>query len=86
MRLGASQLQIGQVELELVSKVIYETLDNPAKHTLMTLLRILLFGQIGSTKLVLPKWQNIDILNRDNRVFHFIQLHFHELLGKTFIL
>ena len=37
-------------------------------HTLMTLLRILFFGRIGSTKLVLPKWQNIDILNRDNRV------------------
>ena len=36
--------------------------------TLMTLLRILFFGRIGSTKLVLPKWQNIDILNRDNRV------------------
>ena len=34
----------------------------------MTLLRILFFGRIGSTKLVLPKWQNIDILNRDNRV------------------
>ena len=34
----------------------------------MTLLRILFFGRIGSTKLVLPKWQNIDILNRDSRV------------------
>jgi hypothetical protein len=36
--------------------------------TLMTLLRILFFGRIGSTKLVLPIWQNINILNRDNRV------------------
>ena len=36
--------------------------------TLMTLLKILFFGRIGSTKLVLPKWQNIDILKRDNRV------------------
>ena len=32
IRLGTSQLHIGQVEPELVFKVIYETLDDPAKH------------------------------------------------------
>jgi hypothetical protein len=41
-----------------------------SKVTLISLLRILFIGRIGSTKLVLPKWQNIDILNRDNRVGH----------------
>ena len=36
--------------------------------TLLSLLRILSLGRIGSTKLVLPKWQKIGILNRDRRV------------------
>ena len=36
--------------------------------TLIPLLRIPSLGPIGSTKLVLPKWQNIDILNRGIRV------------------
>jgi len=45
----------------------------------MTLLRILFFGRIGSTKLVLPKWQNIDILNRDNRVGDLNGLFFSRL-------
>ena len=36
--------------------------------TLLTLLRILFLGQIGSISYVLPIRQNIDILNRDIRV------------------
>ena len=36
--------------------------------TLIPLLRIPSLCRIGSTKLVLPKWQNIDILNRGIRV------------------
>ena len=38
------------------------------ESTLIPLLRIPSLGRIGSTKLVLPKWQNIDILNRGIRV------------------
>ena len=38
--------------------------------TLIPLLRIPSLGRIGSTKLVLPKWQNIDILNRGIRVIN----------------
>ena len=45
-----------------VSKVVVD-LD-----TLLSLLRIPSLGRIGSTKLVLPKWQKIGILNRDRRV------------------
>ena len=37
-------------------------------NTLIPLLRIPSLGRIGSRKLVLPKWQNIDILNRGIRV------------------
>ena len=37
-------------------------------HTLLTLLRILFLGRIGSISYVLPIRQNIDILNRDIRV------------------
>ena len=36
--------------------------------TLLSLLRILFLGRIGSTKLVLPKWQKLGILNRNRRV------------------
>ena len=36
--------------------------------TLLTLLRILFLGRIGSISYVLPIRQNIDILNRDIRV------------------
>jgi hypothetical protein len=50
------------IEMQRVNSGFLQTI------TLMTLLRIPYFGQIGSTKLVLPKWQNIDILIRDNRV------------------
>ena len=38
-------------------------------HTLLTLLRILFLGRIGSISYVLPIRQNIDILNRDIRVY-----------------
>ena len=38
------------------------------KVTLLTLLRILSLGRIGSIRYVLPIRQNIDILNRDIRV------------------
>ena len=42
---------------------------NLAKQiTLLTLLRILFLGRIGSISYVLPIRQNIDILNRDIRV------------------
>ena len=39
-----------------------------SSDTLIPLLRIPSLGRIGSTKIVLPKWQNIDILNRGIRV------------------
>ena len=50
----------------------------------MTLLRILFFGRIGSTKLVLPKWQNIDILNRDNRVSDKV-MNYDKRISRTYV-
>ena len=40
--------------------------------TLITLLRVPDLGQIGSTKLVLPKWHKYGTLNRVIRVMHII--------------
>ena len=50
-----------------------EELDKDSKlkqefRILITLLRILYLGQIGSTKLVLPKWHKYSTLNRVIRV------------------
>jgi hypothetical protein len=47
------------------------------KHmrTLLTLLRILFLGRIGSISYVLPIRQNIDILNRDNTRVHTPNVH-----------
>ena len=47
--------------------------DSERLVTLLSLLRILSLGRIGSTKLVLPKWQKIGILNRDRRVGYKIK-------------
>ena len=57
----------GPCELALMLKNLIKLLLD---LTLIHLLRIPSLGRIGSTKLVLPKWQNIDILNRGIRVVY----------------
>ena len=51
-----------------MSKIDHHMKLNSDETTLIPLLRIPSLGRIGSIKLVLPKWQNIDILNRGIRV------------------
>ena len=49
--------------------IVYQINEEDGKNmnTLLTLLRILFLGRIGSIRYVLPIRQNIDILNRDIR-------------------
>ena len=51
--------------------------------TLIPLLRIPSLGRIGSTKLVLPKWQNIDILNRGIRVVVYFSQFYAKIPKKN---
>ena len=53
---------------KVVSKVREPPKFNFGLPTLITLLRIQYLGQIGSTKLVLPKWHKHGTLNRVIRV------------------
>ena len=61
-------------KLKLIkNKAQYKHLSECNKvPTLLTLLRILFLGRIGSISYVLPIRQNIDILNRDMRVHTYI--------------
>ena len=76
-------------KLKLIkNKAQYKHLSECNKvPTLLTLLRILFLGQIGSISYVLPIRQNMDILNRDIRVplLKFVWYDCLHLFWKIFV-